>query len=132
MSRSNLRIILPERVLGSVKWISSAGEAADLFDDVVLQLLFQLVRLCVTADEGHEAGDAFALDGIVGLADDGGLGDLGNDLHQALSTSIVLRRWPMFSTSSTRPMIQKQPSWSRRVRCGGCRARHVDADRGRR
>jgi hypothetical protein len=68
----------------------------------------------VVGRERDERRDAGALD-LVGHADDRRLDDrLVAD--QRDSTSIVPRRWPLtLITSSTRPMIQKYPSSSRRA-----------------
>ena len=53
------------------------GQGADLLGDVLAAAPSSAPRSAASPPiEGHEAGDALALD-LVGLADDGGLGDLG-------------------------------------------------------
>jgi hypothetical protein len=65
-------------------------------------------RVRAQDDEGHDALPG----GLVGRADDGGLGDRGCDTS-ADSTSVVEMRWPeTFMTSSTRPSSQIAPSSS--------------------
>ena len=71
-------MILPERVLGkpSAKRISSGrARGADLLDDVLHQLLFQVLVGRIATFKGDEAADCLSLE-IVRLADHGGLGHL--------------------------------------------------------
>ena len=111
-------MIFPLRVLG--KRIGEAdivglGQRADFFRHPLAQFFFQFAGGLRPCFEGDERGDGLSLE-IVGTSHHRSFGHRFGCATSADSTSIVLSRCPLtFSTSSTRPMIQKYPSLSMRA-----------------
>ena len=77
MSRSRRRLLLPERVLGSSttgRILARLGDRADLVRDVVAQAGDDVVAGVDSLAQDDERDDALT-GGVIGRADDGGLGD---------------------------------------------------------
>ena len=102
-------MIFPERVFGrSAREHDAVGdrELADLLRHPFLELLLESVGPADAIAQTHERHQRLALH-VVRDADHGRLGDTGCSTKMLSSSAVPMRCPATFTTSSTRPTIQK-------------------------